>query len=109
MKLLDDVEVITDKYEQYGIKKGAIGTIIMAEIRNNTFDVSFCDEDWHKYAIRGIYVGDLRVVESSQMTDQDILQDLPLHDPGWWCKVEDGYILNLKGERKNKIPYDYES
>ena len=26
-----------------------------------------------------------------------------------WCKVEDGYIINLKGEKKNKIPFDYES
>jgi len=37
------------------------------------------------------------------------LEDLPGNDPNWWCKVEDGYITNLKGERKNKIPYDYNS
>ena len=43
------------------------------------------------------------------MTDEAILEDLPNHDPEWWCKVEDGYIWNLKGEKKNKIPYDYDS
>ena len=43
------------------------------------------------------------------LNDEDILEDLPAHNPDWWCRVEDGYILNLKGERKNKIPYDYNS
>ena len=49
------------------------------------------------------------VVGVAQGVSEDILEDLPDHDPAWWCKVEDGYILNLKGERKNKIPYDYNS
>lgn len=49
------------------------------------------------------------LVASRGPSDEDILEDLPGHDPAWWCKVEDGYILNLKGERKNKIPYDYDS
>lgn len=33
----------------------------------------------------------------------------PLKYKDWWCKVEDGYIVNLKGEKKNKTPYDYDS
>ena len=35
--------------------------------------------------------------------------DLPLNNPKCWCKVENGYILNLLGEKKNSIPYDYNS
>ena len=38
-----------------------------------------------------------------------ILNDLPQNNPKWWCKVEDGYILNLLGEKKNKEPYKYHS
>ena len=26
---------------------------------------------------------------------EQILQDLPKQNPKWWCKVEDGYIINL--------------
>ena len=37
------------------------------------------------------------------------LNELPKHNPKWWCLVEDGYIMNLLGERKNKIPFDYNS
>ena len=107
MKWLDEVKVLTDKYEDKGVEKGAIGTIIMSEIRYNQYEVVFSDKDGRDYAMIEIFVGDLEVVRSSNMTDEDILEDLPGHNPNWWCKVEDGYILNLKGERKNKIPYDY--
>ena len=109
MKWLDEVKVLTDKYESEGVKKGAIGTIIMSEIRYNQYEVVFSDKDGKDYAMIEICVGDLEVVKSSNMTDEDILEDLPGHNPNWWCKAEDGYILNLKGERKNKIPYDYNS
>lgn len=39
MKFLDDVEVLVDKkeYQDNGIYKGMIGTIIDAEIRDNCF------------------------------------------------------------------------
>lgn len=109
MKWLDEVEVLTDKYEKQGVKKGARGTIIMSEIRYKQFEVEFADHTGLDYAIIEVFVGDMKVVRSSDITDEDILEDLPLHNPNWWCKVEDGYILNLKGERKNKIPYNYDS
>ncbi len=109
MKYLDDVRVITDKYESEGVKKGAIGTIILTEIRNNTFEVVFSDEDGWDYATVQVFVGDMEVVRSSEISDDVILSDLPGYNPNWWCKVEDGYIKNLKGEKKNKIPYDYNS
>ena len=41
MKWLDEVKVLTDKYEDEGVKKGAIGTIIMSEIRYNQYEVVF--------------------------------------------------------------------
>ena len=109
MKYLDKVKILTDKYEKDGVKKGAIGTIIFSEIRAETFEVVFSDKDGYDYAMMEIFVGDVEVVKSSHMTDEDILEDLPAHNPAWWCKVEDGYILNLKGEKKNKIHYDYRS
>lgn len=37
MKWLDEVRVITDKYEEYGVKKGDVGTIILSEIRELAF------------------------------------------------------------------------
>lgn len=61
------------------------------------------------YEIQPVYVGDIEVTRESDLTDEDILDDLPKHNPAWWCKVENGYIVNLKGERKNKIPYEYDS
>jgi len=109
MKWLDEVKVLTDKYESEGVKKGAVGVIILSEIRCNTFEVEFFDKQGRDYAIIEVFFGDMEVVRSSDITDEDILKDLPLHDPNWWCKVEDGYILNLKGERKNKIAYEYDS
>ncbi len=32
MKWLDEVKVITDKYESEGVKYGAVGTIILSEL-----------------------------------------------------------------------------
>ena len=81
----------------------------VVEACNYKFEVVFSDSKGKDYALIEIYVGDLEVVRSSNLTDEDILEDLPKHDPHWWCKVENGYILNLLGEKKNKIPYDYES
>ena len=110
MKYLDKVRVISDKYEKEGIKKGDIGHILSAEIRLGTFD--FYREDPITKAddlCAAVAIADLELVESSSVTDEEILQALAGNDPNWWCKVEDGYIVNLKGERKNKIPYDYNS
>ena len=109
MKWLDQVRVLTDKYESEGVKKGAIGTIIFSWIRDYQYEVVFSDHNGRDYAEPLIYIWDLEVVRPSNISDESILNDLPLHDPNWWCKVEDGFILNLKGERKNKIPYDYKS
>ena len=100
MKWLDEVKALTDKYESEGVKKGAIGTIIFAWLRNDEYEVVFSNKDGSDYAEIMIHVSDLEVVKSSNMTDEDILEDLPLHDPGWWCKVENGFIYNLKGEQK---------
>ena len=128
MKYNDDVRVIRDnkKYAEEGVYKGMVGYIAMAEIRGNTFFVVFIDEnfkihenepEWfvdHYEEIQDdkiceINVADLELVQDNKMTDEEILESLPKNNPNWWCKVEDGYILNLLGEKKNKIPYDYNS
>ena len=101
MQWLDAVRVTTDKYENEGVKKGDIGVIILSEIRANTYEVVFSDKDGRDYAQIEIFVGDLELATRNEdITDESILEDLPGHDPNWWCKVEDGYILNLKGEQK---------
>ena len=35
-------------------------------------------------------------------TDNKIKESLPENHKDWWCKVEDGYILNLNGKKKIK-------
>ena len=124
MKLLDDVRVINDNYNNEGIPKGMIGTIIDADIRWNMFYVNFQDQrvyDREFMSIEenifklnddictGIKIKDLELVKDNGTTDEELKNNLPEKYPNWWCKVEDGYIMNLKGERKNKIPYDYDS
>lgn len=109
MKWLDEVCVIVSKkrYEDKGIKVGAVGTILMPEIRENKFYVGFCDENGKEIANLEIDIEDLKLLKSSNITNQDILEELPGKDPKWWCRVENGYILNLLNERKNSIPYKY--
>ena len=128
MKENDDVRVIRDnkRYADEGIYKGMVGYIAMAEIRNNSFLVAFIDDnfaihkdstEWfeeHYNEIKDdkfciIKIDDLELVKDNGMTDDDLLESLPNNNPKWWCKVENGYIVNLLGEKKNKIPYDYNS
>ena len=90
------------------MKKRHIGVIINSEIRFNKFHVVVHDKEGYDDLIIGIFVGVLELV-NSDITDEEILEDLPDRNPKWWCKVEDGYIKNLNGEKKNKIPYDYNS
>ena len=112
MKILDDVKVLRDKkeYNDFGIYKGMVGTILEAEIRSGSFFVNFIDPNMIEDDIGiPIDIEDLELVEDGGATDAKILDAIPKNNPSWWCKVEDGYIMNLKGERKNKIPYDYNS
>jgi len=123
MKFLDDVSVIEDRdsYKINGVIKGMEGTIIDAEIRDNCFHVIFVDpktknpnfnyenDDWDDDILCSIKIEDLKLVKDNGCSDEWILDAIPKNNPQWWCKVEDGYITNLKGERKNKIPYDYNS
>lgn len=107
MKYLDSVKIITDKYKDKGILFGCKGVIISAPIRNNSFEVEVLNVKEVETFVFGIE--ELEVEKESNVTDGDILEDLPQNDPRWWCKVEDGYILNLLGEKKNKEPYKYNS
>ena len=126
MKFLDKVKVLVDKkeYNDNEIYEGMIGTIIDAEIRDNCFNVIFIDErvkdkdfmskeenflSLKDDIIYPISIKDLELVEDGNCSDDQILESIPLHNKDWWCKVEDGYIINLNGKRKNKIPYKYNS
>ena len=112
MKFLDEVKLLRDapEYNSKQIYKGMVGLIIEATIRKNTFEVIFWDDNMiNDDIIISIKIEDLELVKDGGASDAKILDDLPKNNPSWWCKVEDGYILNLKGERKNKIPYDYNS
>ena len=107
MKYLDSIKVITNKYEKEGIKKGTVGTIILPEIRNKCFECEIFDVSEHEIFL--FKPNEIEVIKNSNITDIEILEVLPKNDPHWWCKVEDGYIKNLLGEKKNKIPFDYDS
>ena len=112
MKIYDDVRVTNDKeeYALHNIHKGDIGTIWFSEIRHNTFAVYFEKPSARlDFTLCDIDITDLELVTDGGTTDKEILEGLPTPDPRWWCKVEKGYILNLLGEKKNKIPYDYNS
>ena len=126
MKLLDDVRVIVDKeeYKKAGIKKNMIGTIIDADIRWNSFFVCFQDQrvfdkdfmnkeenvfSLNKDICIGIKIEDLELVKDNNCSDETIEKSLPETHKNCWCKVEDGFIVNLLGEKKNKIAYDYNS
>lgn len=127
MKIYDDVKVIRDReeYKAEGVFKGMEGYIVMPEIRDNSFLVCFIDEvfkkennpEWfaeHLGEIKDdifciIKIEDLELVKDNGSTDKEILRELPKNNSCWWCKVEDGFILNLNGKKKNKIPYDYNS
>lgn len=122
MKLLDEVKVINDDYKDKGITQGMRGTIIEADIRWNSFYVCFqdqrmYDEDFMKiedniFKLKndiclGIKINDLEVIEESDANDEDIYNNLPENHKDCWCKVEEGFICNLKGKKKNKKPYHY--
>ena len=123
MKLFDEVKVINDRerYKEYNVHKGMVGTIIDAEIRFRAFQVIFTDpktkqpnfdwenEKWEDDIVEYIDIEDLEVVKEGDVTDEFILKSLPEKYPNCWCKVEDGYIVNLQGEKLNKVPFDYNS
>lgn len=108
MKLFDRVRVISDAYEKVGIKKGDEGHILEPEIRYGTF--CFVREDPETLAdeeYASVKIEDLELVKDGGATDETILECLPGNNPEWGCKVIDGFIYNLKGERMNEYAYDY--
>ena len=112
MKEYDKVKLIKDKdiYKKFNITSGMIGTICQPEIRDLSFLVCFEDKKLkHGFDCVPIKITDLELVKEGFANDEILLDEIPSHNKDWWCKVEDGYIMNLKGERKNKIPYDYNS
>ena len=124
MKLLDDVKVINDKYKNEGISMGMIGTIIDADIKWNSFYVCFQDpritdknfmsnEENFKLLKNdiccAIKIEDLELVKDGNCTDETIKNSLPENHKDWWCKVENGFIINLDGKKKNKIAYNYKT
>lgn len=50
----------------------------------------------------GIKIEDLQLVKDNHYPDNKIKEGLPENHKDWWCKVEDGYILNLNGKKKIK-------
>ena len=126
MKYMDKVKVANSSkiYQKQGVFKDMIGTIIDPEIRNNCFNVIFIDErvndqqfmkkeknflSLNDDIICPIKIKDLIVIKNNNYSDDLIFDALPSPDKRWWYKVEDGYIINFLGERKNKIPYNYDS
>ena len=98
MKYFDKVKFIGNekKYLKYDVKTNEIGRIIQPEIRNSSFLVVFIDPNFiEDDRFAAIKIEDLELIEESKITDEQILLNLPKQDPHWWCKVENGYILEL--------------
>lgn len=123
MKFLDEVKVINDDYKDKGIIQGMRGTIIESDVRWNSFYVCFQDQrvydkDFMKIEGNvfklnddiciGIKIKDLEVIQESIINDNDIYDNLPENHKDAWCKVEEGFIINLNGEKKNKKPFHYD-
>lgn len=106
MKIFDMVRVIADKeeYRAWEVYEGMIGQITIPDIKDNCFCVDFTGGKWCF-----VNVADLTIEEDGEENDEFILSQLPNKNPATWCKVENGYIVNLLGEKKNKIAYDYNS
>ncbi len=107
MKYFDEVMILTEDYEKNGLKKGARGIVVSPMITDNTFKVIFFDGNNWDFILHDIFIGHLTEKTRGCSTDKDILKRLPKRNKSLWCKVEDGFILNLNGEVKNKIPYEY--
>lgn len=107
MKLYDKVRVVKMNDDYKKDIESLIGTIIHPEIRDGRFYVAFSNGE--DYIYQDVKIEDLEVVEEGLGSDEMILEELPQNNPKWWCKVENGYVLNLLGEKKNKISYDYRS
>lgn len=109
MRYLDKVKLLKDYGEK--AQTGDVGVIWLPEIRDNTFFVMFdktkSDEPYDP-VYYSVNIADIELVEEYGLTNEQISQDLPSDEP-WLCIVEDGYIKNLNGEKKNKIAYDYDS
>ncbi len=114
IKYLDKVRVLKDNenYKKSNVFAGDVGVVWLPEIRDNTFYVMFenGEQDFDKLDCveTCIKIEDLELVEDYGLTNEQIAESLP-SDELWWCVVEDGFIKNIKGEKKNKIPFDYDS
>ena len=112
MMIYDRIKVVVDReeYLECGVSKGMVGRICSPEIRDNMFLVGFIDDEMKiDDIIIPIRISDMEFYERGFGTVKNILEEMPGGDGRWWCIVEDGFIKNLKGDKKNKIPYDYDS
>ncbi len=108
MKYFDMVRVVADKkeYRDMEVYENMVGEIVCPDIQDNSFYVHFT---LPKNIWAWVNVADLVVVEDGEESNDYILSQLPNQNPSIWCKVEEGYIINLLNEKKNKIAYDYGS
>ena len=100
LKISSDDSYITSQHILFMLEKFR-AYVLKTKYENKEADIP--DTDKSSMTI------ELELVEDNKCSDDIILESIPRHNKDWWCKVEGGYIVNLKGERKNKIPYDYNS
>ena len=112
MKMYDlvMVENAKDYILRQGVRTKRVGKIISPDIEDASFMVAFVDERCIEEDLFAcIKIEDLVLVEKGFANDKIILRALERKGPKTWCKVENGFIVNLEGDRKNKIAYDYNS
>ena len=112
MKIYDIVRVKANKdyLVKQGIYAGREGKIIEPEIVRGAFRVFFIDTTCKEPDIfADVLIEDLDLLEAGFASDEIILEELQARSSEKWCKVENGYIVNLLGEKKNKKAYRYDS
>ncbi len=83
IKYLDRIKVIKNKeiYFNNHIFKGTEGTIISAEIRNNSFEVVFSKETGEDYASLPILISDLELVSDNGLNDKENFKSTTTKQP----------------------------
>lgn len=112
MKMYDIVKITKDSdylFKQ-GVRAGREGKIIEPEIENGCFSVLFVDRcNTEPDVIADVKIEDLEVVENGFASDDILLEEIGERSSNKWCKVVNGFIMNILGEKKNKVAFDYNS
>lgn len=99
-----------DYLVKQGVHSGREGKIIEPEIENGCFRVLFIDRFYKEPdIIADVKIEHLELVEYGFASDDILLEEIGARSGEKWCKVVNGFIMNIVGDKKNKVAFDYNS